>query len=204
VNLVQRTAVRTINGLLQGGTRLWHWTWETAEGRERIRQTGRRVLGVATVGYSLYRLAGRWHWIGAAAVAVALVLAYRSGDPAAEEDPDPTEEEPDDVEAEPSVEELRDALIATVRELAGPDRGVHLYRVHQHWQRPDAPPSTLSEFRQNVEHLGIPVRDSLKAGGTTRIGIHLDDLPPASSSNAADAQPAGPPPAVPKDLFQDW
>lgn len=199
MNLLQRTIVRTINGTLQIGARLWRWPWETKEGRERLR----RVVALAAAAWALYRLAGRWHWIGEVAVGVALICAYRTADPVVDEDD--ASSNLDEALPEPTVEQLQAALIETIRTLGNGNNGVHLDRILAGWQHAGLadPDMTLTEFRQSVEHLGIPVRSSLKVSGIVRIGVHLDDLPKPQVSDTGHL-PDTTPPAVPDDLFQDW
>lgn len=59
--------------------------------------------------------------------------------------------------------------------------GLHAARMHQDWD--------AATLRQVVERLGIPVRDSLKVGGTVSTGVHVDDL-----TTAWDVHPTPPPP----------
>jgi hypothetical protein len=203
VNLLQRVIVRTINGAIQIGARLWRWPWETKEGRERLR----RAIALVAAGWSLYRLAGRWHWIGEVAVGVALICAYRVADEVVVDQQAEDEEISSKLDGipEPTVEQLQAALIETIRTLGDGSNGVHLDRILIGWQEAGLadPDMTLSEFRQTIEHLGIPVRSSLKVSGVVRIGVHLDDLPKPQVSDPGQP-PDTTPPAVPDDLFQDW
>jgi hypothetical protein len=202
VNGFQRAVVRTINGTIQIGARIWRWPWESKEGREKLR----RGIALIASGWSLYRLTGRWPWIGAVAITVALICAYRTADEVVD-DENEVEETTADLQSipEPTVEQLQGALIETIRRLADPVGRVHLDRVLIGWQEAGLadPDMTLSEFRQTVEHLGIPVRSSIKVAGVVRIGVHLDDLQQADELVVGNL-PTTTPPVVPDDLLQDW
>lgn len=202
MNGLQRICVRTINGTIQIGARMWRWPWETKEGRERFRRVGVSL----TAAWSLYRLAGRWHWIAAVAITVALICAYRAADEVVDGQ-DEDEETASNLEAvsEPTVEQLQGALVATVLRLADSVGRVHLDRILIGWQEAGLAgrDMTLSDFRKTVEHLGVPVRDSVKVAGVVRIGVHTDDLTQAQLTDSRTL-PKTTPPVVPDDLLQDW
>lgn len=195
----ERHLERMVNGTVQLGPRGWHWLWESKAGRTVIR----RLAVTLIAAWAMYRLAGQWPWLWAVAVLLVLAQGYRS---AAEDDvPDELELEDDaedaDLFAGWTREELLAALAETVVRLADGRAGVHLDRVREDWiERDLIQPCDLSDFRVFAEAQGLPVRDSVKALGTTRIGVRVAELPQAAVEPAAET----PPPAAPDDLFQDW
>lgn len=181
------------------------WIWEKAEGRARLGLIVSRGLTTAFGLWSAGALALHWPWVGAAEIIALLFYGHAKAEI---EEAEQAEAEPEADDAEqpatarpmPSPAEIRELLINGIRHLAGQRQGVHLDQLHTVWSLEGDLQMDLSEFRRWVEAHGIPVRDSLKAGGKTRIGVHLDDLPAA-------APPTGlptPPPVVPDDLLQDW
>lgn len=204
---IERHVERAVNGTFQIGPRLFRWPAHS----EGARQFLARVLALAAGAWTAWRLGNQWPWLWALMVAAAVIAGYTLADTpakAAEEDEEesgPVEDDPELETAEedrprPSPAEIRQILIDSVRDLAGERQGVHLDQMHAVWSLEGDLGMDLSEFRRWVEQHGIPVRDSLKASGKTRIGIHLADLPrrPPTEPTATT------PPAVPDDLLQDW
>lgn len=189
---------RLVNGTVQLGPRHWRWLWESKAGRTIIA----RLAITAGAGWAMYRLAGQWPWLWAVAVLLVLAKGYLSM--ADGEQPEDAEPEPEPVAFDPvwTREAMRTELLHSLRTLADGYANVHLSRVHSEWiDRGLIDESReLTEFRTFAESLGIPVRDSVKAGGSTRIGVRIADLPEPDPQPAAETAP----PAVPDDLLQDW
>ncbi|MFE3109346.1 hypothetical protein ACFXKJ_02815 [Kitasatospora indigofera] len=89
-------------------------------------------------------------------------------------------------------------MVRRARDLIGDATGVHLGvlldalvedRVTLLSDRRPIPSPTVADLRRDLEGRGIRVRDSLKVSGTTRVGVHRDDLP----------APSGPPPLTPSE-----
>ncbi|MFC1410491.1 hypothetical protein ACEZCY_14625 [Streptacidiphilus sp. N1-12] len=199
MNGFQRVVVRALNGTVQIGGRCWRWPWENTKGRQRIG----RLLALAFGCWALFRLSTFWPAFGALALAGLLILGYWQALPmpiGESEAEDETEPEAADEPPMLSPAETRQLIIDSARHLAGERQGVHLEQMHAYWSTEGDLGMDLSEFRRWVEQHGVPVRDSLKVSGKTRIGIHLGDLPSIAPRPAA----APPPPTVPDDLLQDW
>lgn len=181
------------------------WIWEKAEGRSRLGLIVGRSLSVGFGLWSAGALALHWPWVGVAEVIALLWYGHAKAEIEEAEQAE-AELEADDAEQlaaarpMPTPAEIRQLLINSVRHLAGERQGVHLDQLHAVWSLEGDLEMDLSEFRRWVEAHGVPVRDSLKASGKTRIGVHLSDLP----AGAAPTGPAAPPPVVPDDLLQDW
>lgn len=197
----QQTVTRAFIGTGQVVGRL-RWIWETEDGRVRFRRIIGRTLATAFGLWSAYALGAHWPWVGAAELIALLCYGHakariEEAEAAEQADDDPAQPASRTM---PTPAEIRQLLIDSVRHLAGQRQGVHLDQMHTVWSLEGDLGMDLTEFRRWIESHGIPVRDSLKASGKVRIGIHLDDLPAASPGPAAETTP----PVVPDDLLQDW
>jgi hypothetical protein len=200
----EHTVTRAFIGTGQTARRV-RWIWETEKGRARFGQIISRSLCVAFGLWSAGTLALHWPWVGAAEIIALLSYGHAK---AQLEEAEQAEAELEAEDAEqpvttrpmPTPAELRQLLIDSVRHLAGERQGVHLDQLHTVWSLDGDLGMDLSEFRRWVEAHGVPVRDSLKVSGKTRIGIHLSDLPAVAAATGAST----PPPVVPDDLLQDW
>lgn len=197
----QQAVTRTVVGTGRLGGRRLRWIWETEAGRARLGQIVARTIGTAFLVYTFIRFGTYWPWVGVAEIVGVLWYGYAKAqleeEQLAEDGDEPEPEEPTAPAASmPAAPDVRRLIIDSVRHLAGQRQGVHLEQLHAYWSLHGDLGMDLSEFRRWVEAHGVPVRNSLKASGTTRIGIHLADLPTEAA--------ATPPPLVPDDLFQDW
>ncbi|MEY9837426.1 hypothetical protein [Streptacidiphilus sp. EB103A] len=198
----EQTVTRAFIGTRQTAGRV-RWIWEKEDGRRRLGRMVSRSLTTAFGLWSAYALGTHWPWVGAAEIIALLCYGHAKARLEETELPEAAEDEQAEDAAQPvtarpmpSPAEIRQLLIDSVRHLAGERQGVHLDQLHAVWSLDGDLEMDLSEFRRWVEAHGVPVRDSLKASGKTRIGIHLSDLP----ASAAET----PPPVVPDELLQDW
>ena len=178
----QRAASRISRGSVQIGWRIARWPWEEKAWRERAGRLAVQAFG----GWAVWRLAEAYPAVPEVALGWWLIAAYRAAD--AEEDDNEAEaeqreqhqEQQDLIVGAHTIEQLREALADTVRELAGGSTGAHLDAVMADWQEQGLihHDRTLSEFRAFVEGLGVRVRASQKVRGLNRMGIRLSDLPP--------------------------
>lgn len=208
MNALQRACVRSINGTIQIGGRCWRWPWEPdpePEDGEDVEPLGfwgrtRRCGLLLAAGFAAYRLSLYWPWLAPLGVAVVMIYGYREAMPIPAAAARPQEITP----LVPALTRaaMRAELIDTIRSLADGLKNVHLADVHAQWLDRGLVDAgrTLTEFRAFAESLGIPVRDSVKARGNTRIGVRVADLPPTDPEPAAET----PPPAIPGDRLQDW
>jgi hypothetical protein len=81
-----------------------------------------------------------------------------------------------------SQEQATTLLLARIHTLIGANRGVHLDRILEELIADRQLPAvtTVADLRRDLTARGIPTRDSLKANGAVRVGIHADDLQPLS------------------------
>ncbi|MCQ6250897.1 hypothetical protein [Streptomyces malaysiensis] len=113
-----------------------------------------------------------------------LVAAWRASRPAPDEEgEDASEDEPEQGPAAADPNAVRRLLA----DLIGDRPGVHLSAVLAHLQaRGLGEGWEVAELRARLEAQGVPVRRSVKVAGRVAYGVHRDDLPAPSPSEAAD------------------
>lgn len=87
-----------------------------------------------------------------------------------------------DISEHLTFEQATALLLARIHTLIGTGRGVHLDRLLEDLIDDAQLPAetTVSELRRDLTTRGIPTRDSVRASGTVRVGVHADDLQPLS------------------------
>ncbi|NUH35278.1 hypothetical protein HUF15_00590 [Streptomyces samsunensis] len=113
-----------------------------------------------------------------------LVAAWRASRPAPDEEgEDASEDEPEQGPAAADPNAVRRLLA----DLIGDRPGVRLSAVLAHLQaRGLGEGWEVAELRARLEAQGVPVRRSVKVAGRVAYGVHRDDLPAPSPSEAAD------------------
>lgn len=95
----------------------------------------------------------------------------------------------------PRTEGDRDGILRLLHDLIGEERGVHLRTVLAHLQQEGHwEGRTVSDLRQHLEALGIPVRPKVKVAGTPTRGVLLADLNGLSPAEEALSSLATSPP----------
>lgn len=157
------------------------------------RERGTRALALLVVGWVWWQMLDTWAWLTGLVLLWWIVKAWRAAD--VEERVEEELAEAEEVRA--TAGQWRAAMVLeladTVRRLADGAQGVHLERVFDDWAARGlvGPGRTLSDFRRMCEHVGIPVRSSLKVAGVNRIGIHVGDLPDPSPTEVEDGSVGG-------------
>lgn len=183
MTILRALCARIGDGSAQIGWRIARWPWTDQGWRAR---TGRSIWMVF-LGFALWQITQHYPPAMAVVVIWFLVKAYRVGTATIAKDAQ------DDTEPVPLTawhyrEANRLELIDTVLRLADNGLAVHLDTVFADFAERDlvSPGRTLSDFRRMCDQVGIPVRDSVKVAGRTRIGIHLNDLPDHSPADSQE------------------
>ncbi|WP_262705531.1 MULTISPECIES: hypothetical protein [Streptomyces] len=165
-------------------------TWVRAGRRDDL--TGwRAVLGPAfrlavlgAAGWLVARIVRARPMLMWALAAGWLIAAWRASRPTTDEETeDASEDEPEQGPAVSGPEAVRQLLA----DLIGDRSGVHLSAVLSHLQERGLGEGwEVAELRSRLEAQGVPVRRSVKVAGRVAYGVHRDDLPAPSPSEAAD------------------
>ncbi|MFC8862669.1 hypothetical protein [[Kitasatospora] papulosa] len=131
-----------------------------------------RLVVLGAGGYGAWLLVRRWPAVLWVAVPLWIWAAFRA---IPKEDAAP---------AEVSAEQ-REQLHALVRDLIGDRPGVHLSTLLEHLQKHGQGEGwDIALLRTRLPLLGLPVRRSVKVNKRVAYGVHRDDLPQPSPSEA--------------------